>query len=60
MDDVLFWHLIFLLHPTVLHENIMLQLRSFSLEDGITTLRTINYQTCVYFEMKAQHVAARA
>ena len=32
------WHLIFLLHPTALHENITLQLRSFLLEDEITTL----------------------
>ena len=31
-------HLIFLLHPTALHENIILQLRSFSLEDDINAL----------------------
>ena len=36
--DALSWHLIFLLHPAALHENITLQLRSFSLEDDITTL----------------------
>ena len=36
--DVLCWHLIFLLHPTALHENITLQLRSLSLEDDNTTL----------------------
>ena len=33
--DVLCWHLIFLLHPTALHENITLQLRSLSLENDI-------------------------
>ena len=31
------WHLIFLLHPAALHENVTLQLHSFSLEDDIIT-----------------------
>ena len=36
--DVLSWHLIFLRHPSALHENITLEPRPFSLEDDITTL----------------------
>ena len=33
--DVPSWHLIALLHPAALHENITLQLRLFSLEDDL-------------------------
>ena len=36
--DVPSWHLIFLLHPTALYENLTLQLRSFLPEDDIRTL----------------------
>ena len=37
-QDVPSWYLILLLHPTDLHENITLQLCSFSHEDDITKL----------------------
>ena len=60
--DVPSWHLIFLLHAAALHENITLQLRSFSLEDGTSQhLHIRSYKLpglFVYFEMKARHVDA--
>ena len=52
------WHLIFLLHPTALHENNTWRC-SFSLEDDITTLSRQSNKLpgiCVYFEMKARNI----
>ena len=55
-------HLIFLLHPEALHEKITLQPRSFSLEDDSQHFHIKGHKLpgiCVYFEMKARHVAAQ-
>ena len=54
------WYL--LLYQAALNENIKFQLRSFSVEDDSKDFHIEGHKlpgTCVYFEMKAPHVAAQ-
>ena len=56
------WDLIFLLHPAASHENISLQLRSFSLVDKSQHFHRKGHTLpgiCAYFPIKARHVAAK-
>ena len=60
LQNVLNWYL--MLPPAALNENIRFQLRSFSLEDDPQYFHIKGHKLpgiCVYFEMKARHIAAQ-